>query len=282
MSETTSETTSAVAPAGEDARVRHEAPPHRRYALLWHSLALARRNLIKIKRNPISISDAVIAPVTFLLIFVYMFGGAVSGSTHAYLQRTLPAILVLSAIMAGMIATGVNLSLDIKKGIFDRFRSLPISRSAPLIGSVLADVVRYLVSIVTLLLFGYLLGFRIETDPLSALAAGLLTIVFGMSLSWLWVLLGMVIKETASVQTIVALSIFPLAFGTDMVAPTETLPGWLQAWAKINPVGHTMEACRGLLIGGEVAGPVTRSLLWSAGLVVVFAPLAVLAYRRRT
>ncbi|TDE26626.1 ABC transporter permease [Actinomadura sp. 6K520] len=277
-----SETTSAVERTGEEEHVRLEAPPHRRYAFLWHSLALARRNLVKIKRNPISISDAVIAPVTFLLIFVYMFGGAVSGSTHAYLQRTLPAILVLSAIMAGMIATGVNLSLDIKKGIFDRFRSLPISRSAPLVGSVLADVVRYLVSIVTLLAFGYLIGFRIETDPLSALAAALLTIVFGMSLSWLWVLLGMVIKETASVQTIVALSIFPLAFGTDMVAPVETLPGWLQAWAKVNPVGHTMEACRGLLIGGDVAEPVTMSLLWSAGLVVVFAPLAVLAYRRRT
>ncbi|SNT52107.1 oleandomycin transport system permease protein [Actinomadura meyerae] len=278
-----SETTSAVErTAAEEEHVRREAPPHRRYAVLWHSLALARRNLIKIKRNPISISDAVIAPVTFLLIFVYMFGGAVSGSTHAYLQRTLPAILVLSAIMAGMIATGVNLSLDIKKGIFDRFRSLPISRSAPLIGSVLADVVRYLVSIVTLLAFGYLIGFRIETDPLRALGAALLTIVFGMSLSWLWILLGMVIKETASVQTIVALSIFPLAFGTDMVAPTETLPGWLQAWAKVNPVGHTMEACRGLLIGGDVAEPLTKSLLWSAGLVVVFAPLAVLAYRRRT
>ncbi|MEU8343945.1 ABC transporter permease [Spirillospora sp. NPDC048832] len=277
-----SETTSAVERAAEEEHVRLEAPPHRRYAVLRHSLALARRNLIKIKRNPISISDAVIAPVTFLLIFVYMFGGAVSGSTHAYLQRTLPAILVLSAIMAGMIATGVNLSLDIKKGIFDRFRSLPISRSAPLIGSVLADVVRYLVSIVTLLAFGYLIGFRIETDPLRALGAALLTIVFGMSLSWLWILLGMVIKETASVQTIVALSIFPLAFGTDMVAPTETLPGWLQAWAKVNPVGHTMEACRGLLIGGDVAEPLTKSLLWSAGLVVVFAPLAVLAYRRRT
>ncbi|MFE6555219.1 ABC transporter permease [Streptomyces sp. NPDC057746] len=253
----------------------------RRLDLLWHSMALARRNLVKIKRNPLSISDAVIAPVMFLVIFVYMFGGAVSGSTHAYLQRTLPAILVLSAIMAGMIATGVNLSIDIKKGVFDRFRSLPISRSAPLLGSILADVVRYLVAIATVLIVGYLMGFRIETDPLAALAAALLTIAFGMSLSGVWVLLSMLFKDTALVQSIVALSIFPLAFGTNMVTPTETLPGWLQAWTKINPVGVIMTACRGLLIGGDVGGPVAHSLLWSAGLVVVFAPLAVMTYRRR-
>jgi oleandomycin transport system permease protein len=218
----------------------------------------------------------------FLVIFVYMFGGAVSGSTHAYLQRTLPAILVLAAIMAGMIATGVNLSIDIKKGIFDRLRSLPISRSAPLIGSVLADIIRYVVAIGTVLAFGYLIGFRIQTDPFSAFAAAVLTIVFGMSLSWLWVLLGLIIKETAVVQSIVALSIFPLAFGTDMVAPTETLPNWVQAWVKINPVETTMAACRGLLIGGDAGHHVAASLLWSIGLVVVFAPLAVVAYRRRT
>lgn len=268
--------------AGASRMSPHDASPGRRLAVLRHSSALARRNLIKIKRNPISISDAVIAPVMFLVIFVYMFGGAVSGSTHAYLQRTLPAILVLSAIMAGMIATGVNLSIDIKKGVFDRLRSLPIGRSAPLIGSVSADVVRYLVAIVTVFAFGYLMGFRVETDPLSALAASLLTIAFGMSLSWVWVLLGMVVKETAVVQSVVALSIFPLAFGTDLAAPTNTLPGWLRAWSEINPVQATMTACRGLLNGGDVAGPVIASLLWSAGLVIVFAPLAVMAYRRRT
>lgn len=263
-------------------RRERQAPTHRPLRILRHSLALAGRNLVKIRRNPVSISDAVIAPVTFLVIFVYMFGGAVSGSTEAYLQRTLPAILVLAAIMAGMIATGVNLSLDIKKGIFDRFRSLPISRSAPLVGSVLADVIRYVVAIATVLAFGYLIGFRVQTDPISAFWAIVLTIVFGMSLSWLWVLLGLVITETSVVQSIVALSIFPLAFGTDMVAPTDTLPDWLQAWISINPVQATMAACRGLLIGGEVAHHVVVSLLWSIGLVVVFAPLAVLAYRRRT
>ncbi|GAA4482265.1 ABC transporter permease [Actinoallomurus oryzae] len=277
-----SDTTMPSTASDEGSWERSDVLPRRRNAVVWHSLALAKRNLIKIKRNPISISDAVIAPVTFLIIFVYMFGGAVSGSTHAYLQFTTPAILVLSAITAGMIATGVNLSIDIKKGIFDRFRSMPISRSAPLIGSVLADVVRYLVAMITLLVFGYVIGFRIQTNPWYTLAAAALTILFGMSLSWVWVLLGMVIKETASVQTIIALSIFPLAFGTDMVAPTKTLPGWLQAWAKINPVGHTMAACRGLLIGGEIATPLIKSLLWSVGLIVVFAPLAVLAYRRRT
>lgn len=261
---------------------RQWASTHPQFAVLRHSLALAGRNLAKIRRNPISISDAVIAPVTFLVIFVYMFGGAVSGSTEAYLQRTLPAIMVLAAVMAGMIATGVNLSIDIKKGIFDRFRSLPISRAAPLIGSLLADVLRYVVAIVTVLAFGYLMGFRIQTNPLSAVAAVGLTIVFGMSLSWLWVLLGVLINETAVVQSVVALSIFPLAFGTDMVAPTETLPSWLQAWININPVQETMAACRALLVGGDASHHVVASLLWSLGLVVVFAPPAVAVYRRRT
>ncbi|WP_324652241.1 ABC transporter permease [Georgenia sp. H159] len=273
---------SVSAPESSARSTGQHAPPVRRFALLRHSLALAGRNLIKIRRNPISISDAVIAPVMFLVIFVYMVGGAVSGSSDAYLQRTLPAVLVLAAIMAGMIATGVNLSIDIKKGIFDRFRSLPISRSAPLIGSVLADVVRYVVAIATVLAFGTLIGFRVQTDPFSALAAVALTVVFGMSLSWLWVLLGVVIKETAVVQSIVALSIFPLAFGTDMVAPLDTLPGWLQAWADINPVQATMAACRGLLVGGDAGHHVVTSVLWSLGLVVVLAPLAVAAYRRRT
>jgi oleandomycin transport system permease protein len=271
-------TPTTTAPAGVGVRTF----PARRGALLFHSLALARRNLAKVRRNPVSIGDAVLAPVLFLVVFVYLFGGAVGGSTHAYLQRTLPAILVLAAIMAGMIATGVNLSIDIKKGIFDRFRSLPIGRSAPLIGSVLADVVRYLVAVVTVFVVGFLMGFRVQTSPLAALAAAGVTIAFGMALSWVWVLLAMVIRETTLVQTIVSLSIFPLAFGTDMVAPVDTLPGWLQAWARINPIEHTMAASRGLLIGGDTAVPADESLLWSIGLVAVFARLAVVAYRRRT
>lgn len=258
------------------------APPKRPYGLLRHSLALGRRSLIKARRTPEGLSHAVLIPIIFLAMFVYLFGGAVSGSTQEYLQFIFPAAMVMTVIISGIMITGVNLNADIRTGVFDRFRTLPIGRSAPLIGSVLGDLIRYVISLVTVFGFGYLLGFRVETDLVSALAASALTVFFGFCLSWGYVFVGVVSRDAASVQGIVTLTMFPLAFGTNMVAPTETLPGWLQAWVKINPASHAMEACRSLLLGGPVAGPVTRTLLWSLGLLVVFVPLSVLAYRRRT
>ena len=264
--------------------VRRErpGPPRRRPAgLARHSLALARRSLIKTLRNPGGLGDATLMPIIFLVMFVYLFGGAVAGSTHDYLQYIFPAVLVMTIIMAGMMATGVNLNIDIKRGVFDRFRSLPIGRSAPLLGSVLGDMIRYVVAIAVLFGFGYLLGFRVQTTVAAAVAACALTVLFGFCLSWAYVLVGVLIRETSGVQSVVLLTMFPLAFGTNMVAPTDTMPGWLQAWVEINPVSHVMDAARGLLTGGPVAGPVGWTLLWSAALLVVFAPLAVAAYRRR-
>jgi oleandomycin transport system permease protein len=212
---------------------------------------------------------------------VYLFGGAVAGSTHEYLQYVFPGILVLTIIISGMMATGINLNVDIKRGVFDRFRSLPIGRSAPLIGSVLGDMIRYVVALAVLFGFGSLLGFRVRTDVLSALAAVGLTVFFGFCLSWMYVLVGVLVRQTAGVQSVILLSMFPLAFGTNLVAPTDTMPGWLQAWVEVNPVSRVIEACRGLLTGGPVAAPVLESLLWSVVILAVFAPLAVWAYRRR-
>jgi oleandomycin transport system permease protein len=188
----------------------------------------------------------------------------------------------MTMIISGMMATGVNLNVDIKKGVFDRFRSLPIGRSAPLIGSVLGDMIRYLLALAVLFGVGYALGFRVRTSLGEALAACALIIWFGFCLSWAYVLAGVLVKDTSAVQSIVALTMFPLAFGTNMVAPTHTLPGWLQAFVKGNPVTHAMDAARGLLVGGPVARPVITTLLWSTGILIVFAPLAVLAYRRRS
>ena len=181
------------------------------------------------------------------------------------------------------IAIGVNLNTDIGKGVFDRFRSLPIPRSAPLVGAVLGDIVRFVTSIVVLMGFGFIIGFRIHTDPFRALAACLLVLVFALSLSWIAVLIGMVVKEAGTVQGIGFMVLFPLTFGSSMFVPVSTLPGWLQSWVKVNPVTHLVDAARGLMIGGtDVAWPVTQSLLWSIGITAVFAPLAVRAYRRRT
>ncbi len=274
--------TDTVAASHTSQPLRTRESPKRPYGLIRHSLALAERSLIKVRRSPGIIGDAVVMPVIFLVLFVYLFGGAVSGSTRDYLQYIFPGILVMSTMLAGMLATGLNLNLDIKRGVFDRFRSLPIGRSAPLIGSVASDTIRYVVALAVLFAVGYLLGFRIRTDPLATLAASALAIAFSFSLSWVNVLVGVLIRETVIVQSVAFLGIFPLAFGTSMVAPTQTLPGWLQAWVNVNPVTHAVEATRGLLLGGPVADPVAKTLLWSAAILAVFAPLAVRAYRRRT
>jgi oleandomycin transport system permease protein len=257
-------------------------PSPRPFGVVRHSLVLGRRSLVKTLRNPGLLGDAVLLPIIFLVLFVYLFGGAVAGSPHQYLQYIFPGVMVMTMIISGMMATGVILNIDIKKGIFDRFRSLPIARSAPLIGSVLGDLIRYVLALVTLFLVAYILGFRIHTNPLSALAAGTLSVTFGFCLSWAYVLAGVVIRDTAAVQSVIVLTMFPLAFGTNMVAPTRTMPGWLQAFVKANPVTHVVDAVRGLLLGGPVRWPVVESLIWSAGILVVFAPLAVYAYRRRS
>ncbi|WBB58249.1 ABC transporter permease [Streptomyces sp. WMMC500] len=252
----------------------------RPFALVRHSLALAGRSLTKTVRTPEQLIDVTLQPILFVVMFLYLLGGAVAGSTQEYLQTLLPALIVMSTVFAS-IQTGINLNDDIKKGIFDRFRSMPIARSAPLIGSVLGDLIRFVVLITVQLGFGYAVGFRIETDPLSALAACLLVILFAFCLTWVFVLIGMLAREPGAVQGIGFMAMFPLTFGTNVLVPTDTLPGWLQAWVDANPVTAVMETARGLMVGGAVAGPVLETVLWSAGVLAVFFPLAVAAYRRR-
>lgn len=270
----TATTETPSAPAGA-------LPSRRSWDLPRHSLVLTGRSLKKVRRNPGLFSDALLLPVIFLVLFVYLFGGAVAGSTQEYLQYIFPGILVMTAMLAGLVATGLNINSDIKKGIFERFRSLPIGRSAPLLGSVLADSLRYVVALGTLFGVGYLMGFRVETGPMEALAACGLAVGLGFALSWITVLVGVAVKEETVVQSVAFLGIFPLAFGTTMVAPAGTMPGWLQAWVDINPASHAVDAVRGLLLGGPVADAAVATLLWSAAILAVFAPLAVRVYRRR-
>jgi oleandomycin transport system permease protein len=272
--------TTITAPSDNISQVRTPSTI-RPFGLVRHSLALAKRSLIKTRRTPEQLLDVTLQPIMFVVLFVYLLGGAVAGSTHDYLQFMLPALLTMQVTFAS-VQTGINLNDDIKKGVFDRFRSMPIARSAPLIGSVLGDVIRYVISIVVLLGFGSLVGFRIETDPMSALAACLLVMFFAFCMSWIFVLLGMLVREPGAVQGIGFLALFPLTFGTNLLAPTDTLPGWLQAWVDVNPLTQVMAAARGLMVDGPVAGPVIHTLLWSIGLLAVFFPLAVRAYRRRT
>jgi oleandomycin transport system permease protein len=253
----------------------------RPFPLLRHSVILAGRAITKIKRSPEQLIDVTLQPIIFILLFVYLFGGAIAGSRHDYLQSLLPALMVQTVLFVS-IPIGANLNTDIGKGVFDRFRSLPIPRSAPLVGAVLGDIVRFVVAISVQIGFGYVIGFRIQTDPGRALLACLVVLVFALSLSWVAVLIGLMVREPGTVQGIGFLLMFPLTFGSSIFVPINTLPGWLQGWVKVNPVTHLVDASRGLMIGGDVAWPVTQSLLWSLGITAVFAPLAVRAYRRRT
>jgi oleandomycin transport system permease protein len=182
--------------------------------------------------------------------------------------------------MAG-IALGQNLNADIDKGVFDRFRSLPIGRSVPLIGGVLADIVRYLILFVMLFGFGSLLGFRVTTGVVPLLAALGLSVAFGLCFCWISVFVGMIARTAGAVQGIMFLIVLPLSFGSNVFVQPATLPGWLQAFVKVNPFSHLVSAVRGLTIGGPVATDLAWTVAWMAGLLVVFVPLALAGYRRR-
>jgi oleandomycin transport system permease protein len=181
----------------------------------------------------------------------------------------------------GSIALGQNMNADIEKGVFDRFRSLPIARSAPLVGAVLADFFRYLILCVMFIGFGYVIGFRITTDPVSALAAVALAIAFALSFCWISIWVGMKARTPGAVQGVMFLLVLPLSFGSNTFVATSTMPGWLQAFVKVNPISHLVGTVRGLMLGGPIASNLAWTFAWMAGLLLVFVPLALRAYRRR-
>lgn len=246
-----------------------------------HSFRLAGRNVRKIFKNPEQLIDVTIQPLIMLLLFTYVFGGALgAGDRAAYLQNLLPGVMVQTTLFASL-ATGMGLCTDISKGVFDRFRSLPIARSAPLVGAVLADVVRFLISLVIMLGVGYIMGFRIQTGPLETVLDLVLMIGFGLSLCWASVWVGMLVKSPQAVPGAMIAFILPLGFASNIFVPSSTMPGWLQTITDYNPVTFLSDANRALLNGGEVSDPLLGALAWMAGFVLVFYPLAMRAYRRR-
>ena len=242
---------------------------------------LARRSLIKIWRTPEALIDVTLQPVVFLGLFTYVFGGAIAGgSQQEYLQFLLPGLLGQTIAMAS-VSLGTNLNTDITKGVFDRFRSLPISRAAPLVGAVLADLVRYLVLFAVMMGVGSLMGYEVTTGWTGVLGALALSMGFALCFGWISVYVGMLVRTPGAVQGVMVLLVLPLSFGSNTFVATETMPGWLQAFVDVNPISHLVTAVRGLMSGGPVAASVGWTLVWMAGLLVVFAPLAVRAYRRR-
>ncbi|MCM2578012.1 ABC transporter permease [Streptomyces meridianus] len=274
---------SAATAANPVANPAASAPAMRQVGLgkaVGHSLTLAGRNIRYIVRSPATLVDTIIQPVLFLVVFVFLFGGEVAGDWHTYLQTLVPGLMVQITLYAS-VGTGLALNTDIAKGVFDRFRSLPIARSAPLVGAVLGDVVRYALALTVLLGLAFAFGFRVQTDVLSVLFAVLLVIGFGLTLCWLSVLIGMVAESPQAVPGIAMSLVLPLTFGSNIFASPDTMPGWLQAWIEVNPVSHFVDAARGLMLGGEVAGPVLWSLGSMAVILAVLFPLAVRAYARR-
>jgi oleandomycin transport system permease protein len=246
-----------------------------------HALVLAKRNMIKMVRTPEQFIDVTLQPVIFLVLFVYVFGGALAGgSQHNYLEFLLPGLLGQTIAMSS-ITIGQNMNADIAKGVFDRFRSLPIARSVPLVGAVLAEFSRYLIVCVVTIGFGYALGFRVQTDPLRLLAALALAICFALSFAWISVFVGMTVRSAGAVQGVMFLLVFPLSFGSNTFVRVATMPGWLQAFVKVNPLSHLVSAVRALMLGGPVGPQVGWTFAWCAGLLVVFFPLALRGYIRR-
>ncbi|MEU7611993.1 ABC transporter permease [Micromonospora sp. NPDC049204] len=245
-----------------------------------HTVTLAWRSLVQIKHNPMELLDLSIQPVMFVLLFTYVFGTAIAGSSGEYLTFMLPGIMVQNALFATM-TTGFGLNNDLTKGVFDRLRALPIARWAPLAGRILADTVKQAWSIALLLGVGSILGFRVGNGLLGVVGAFALLLAFTLAASWISVLVGVLVSEPDKVQIFGFTVIFPLTFTSNIFVPTDQMPSWLQRWVELNPVTVVADALRGLLVSGPVAGPVLQTLLWGFGIAVIFAPLAVRALRRR-
>lgn len=262
---------------------RHQPAPPLRVGpatALKHGVALAGRGLTKLRKSPAQLVDVILTPVIFLLMFVYLFGGAIGGGDlDAYLQTIVPGIMVMTVFQAS-IGIGVSLNADASTGVFDRFRAMPIARSAPLVGAVLADVVRYVVCLAVLLALATVMGYRVQTGSAPVLAAIGLLLAFGLAFSWISVYIGMLVKNPGAVQGIMTILILPLTFASNVFVPSQTMPGWLQAWSAVNPVSLMAETLRALMNGGAVTGPLLGSLAWMVGAIVVFFPLAMRSYRK--
>jgi ABC-2 type transport system permease protein len=241
------------------------------------STAFAWRAVLKIKHVPLQLFDVTAFPIMFVLLYTYLFGGALAGSTSEYLQRLLPAIVVMTVSWITMY-TGMALNTDISKGVFDRFRSLPIWRPAVLVGMLMADAVRYTVAALVMIVVGVALGFRPDGGPFGVVAAVGLLLVFAFSLSWVWTALGLRLKTPESVMQMSMTVLFPLTFASNVFVDPETMPGWVQAFVDNNPITHVATASRELMHGAVDSTAILWVLGWSAVLLVVFAPLTMRAY----
>jgi ABC-2 type transport system permease protein len=239
----------------------------------------AWRGILKIKHVPEQLFDVTLTPILFTVMFTYLFGGALAGSPSEYLQFLLPAILVMTVLFT-TVYSGVTLNTDVTKGVIDRIRSLPISRSAPLVGPLLSDSVRYLLASLVTLTVGVILGYRPDGGIVGVLAGLALLLVFAFALSWVFMVVGLIMRTPNAVLNLSFATLFPVTFMTNSFVDPETMPGWVQAVVHNNPVSHLVSAERALLAGTS-PDDIWKVLLTAAILTVVFAPLTTRLYSKR-
>ncbi|WP_395758982.1 ABC transporter permease [Streptomyces althioticus] len=282
MSTATSTETKELAPVSTESLaallVAKERP--QRPSSLSTSVTFGWRAMLKIKHVPEQLFDVTAFPIMNLLMFTYLFGGALAGSPTDYIQFVLPGILVMSVVMITMY-TGISVNVDIEKGVFDRFRSLPIWRPSAMVGYLLGDALRYTIASVIMLTVGLLLGYRAEGGFPGVVAGIALLLLFSFAFSWIWTMLGLLLRTEKSVMSVSMMVIFPLTFLSNVFVDPRTMPGWLQAFVNNSPVTHLASAVRGLMTGDWPAADIMWTLGWSALFVLVFGPVTMRLYNRK-
>ncbi|OQR60618.1 ABC transporter [Streptomyces maremycinicus] len=258
--------------------VSRERPP--RPSALSASLTFGWRAILKIKHVPEQLFDVTAFPIMMVLMYTYLFGGALAGSPEEYIQFLLPGILVMSVVMITMY-TGVSVNTDIEKGVFDRFRSLPIWRPSTMVGYLLGDALRYTIASVVMLTVGLVLGYRPDGGFAGVVAGIALLVVFSFAFSWIWTMFGLLLRTEKSVMGVSMMVIFPLTFLSNVFVDPRTMPGWLQAFVNNSPVTHLASAVRGLMAGDWPGTEIAWSLGWAALFVLVFGPVTMRLYNRK-
>jgi ABC-2 type transport system permease protein len=281
MSTPETQATPAEAPALQEPVLRKAlASTHpKRASAFSATLTFGWRGMLKVKHVPEQLIDVTITPVMFTLLFIYLFGGAIAGSTSAYRDFILPGVLVV-AVLFTTVYSGVAINTDVTKGVVDRFRSLPIWPSAPLLGALIGDMVRYLVAATVIIVLGLILGFRPDNGVPGVIAAVGLVVLFSFGLSWVFTSLGLVMRSPNATINAGFISIFPLTFLSNVYVEPSTLPAGLEAFVNANPISHLTSACRGLMDGSLQAENLIVVLGTTALLTAIFLPLTTYLYRR--
>jgi len=242
-------------------------------------MIVAERNLIRLPRAPDLLLAFTVQPVMFVLLFVYVFGGAINTPGYDYTDFLIPGIIVQNIAFGGFV-TALGLNEDVNKGLIDRFRSLPMARPAVLAGRTLADVVTNLLSLTILLITGLIIGFSFDASPLEILAGVGLLLLFGSAFSWVFALLGLLVSTPEAANSMGFIAVFPLTFISSAFVPVQSMPSWLEAFAEINPFTVTVDAMRALWLDAPAGNSIWGAIVWSFVIIAIFAPLAVSRYRR--